>query len=214
MLLSVGVLGEYMGRVYDQVRDRPLSLISKVHRSSVEVAIQQGSISIQDGTMDLIRTAILREGKPPERLRTLTPAPANMRELWLGVRWSCGIVQAVRAQTLCLRRQRRKRGCPARSQFLLRNRSMSRSDERDRVAGRKLLAPEIESVAKRLAATSCHMAVEAPWRFAVVESSPRASDDDFVRIFVLHCLVVIAQVLVTPIAAIRRPTLRPGLTHA
>lgn len=32
--LSVGVLGEYVGRVYDEVRSRPLSLISNVHRAS------------------------------------------------------------------------------------------------------------------------------------------------------------------------------------
>ena len=33
MLLSLGVLGEYVGRVYDEVRGRPLSLISHVHRA-------------------------------------------------------------------------------------------------------------------------------------------------------------------------------------
>lgn len=49
LLLSVGVLGEYVGRVYDEVRDRPLSLISNVHRSQAQVAIQPGAISIQDG---------------------------------------------------------------------------------------------------------------------------------------------------------------------
>ena len=32
LLLSLGVLGEYIGRVYDEVRNRPLSLISHVHR--------------------------------------------------------------------------------------------------------------------------------------------------------------------------------------
>jgi dolichol-phosphate mannosyltransferase len=30
LLLSVGVLGEYLGRVYDEVRSRPLSIINKV----------------------------------------------------------------------------------------------------------------------------------------------------------------------------------------
>ena len=34
MLLSLGVLGEYLGRVYDEVRQRPLSIISKVHYAS------------------------------------------------------------------------------------------------------------------------------------------------------------------------------------
>jgi dolichol-phosphate mannosyltransferase len=31
MLLGMGILGEYVGRVYDEVRQRPLSIINKVH---------------------------------------------------------------------------------------------------------------------------------------------------------------------------------------
>ena len=50
MLLTVGVLGEYMIRVFDQVRTRPLSLISQVHRAPAEVAIESGAISIQNGS--------------------------------------------------------------------------------------------------------------------------------------------------------------------
>ncbi len=38
VLLAVGILGEYIGRVYDEVRDRPLSLISRVHRGETQVA--------------------------------------------------------------------------------------------------------------------------------------------------------------------------------
>jgi polyisoprenyl-phosphate glycosyltransferase len=38
--LSVGVLGEYVGRVYDEVRSRPLSLISNVHRAHERAASQ------------------------------------------------------------------------------------------------------------------------------------------------------------------------------
>jgi dolichol-phosphate mannosyltransferase len=34
LLLSVGVLGEYLGRVYDEVRSRPLSIINKVYEAS------------------------------------------------------------------------------------------------------------------------------------------------------------------------------------
>jgi dolichol-phosphate mannosyltransferase len=34
LLLCLGVLGEYLGRVYDEVRSRPLSIINTVHRSS------------------------------------------------------------------------------------------------------------------------------------------------------------------------------------
>jgi dolichol-phosphate mannosyltransferase len=33
LLLCMGVLGEYLGRVYDEVRSRPLSIISTVLRS-------------------------------------------------------------------------------------------------------------------------------------------------------------------------------------
>ena len=32
-LLCIGVLGEYIGRVYDEVRQRPLSIVSRVYRS-------------------------------------------------------------------------------------------------------------------------------------------------------------------------------------
>ena len=34
VLLSLGVLGEYLGRVYDEVRSRPLSIINKVYYAS------------------------------------------------------------------------------------------------------------------------------------------------------------------------------------
>ena len=50
LLLTVGVLGEYMIRVFDQVRARPLSLISQVHRAPADVAIESGAISIQNGS--------------------------------------------------------------------------------------------------------------------------------------------------------------------
>jgi dolichol-phosphate mannosyltransferase len=50
LLLTVGVLGEYMIRVFDQVRARPLSLISQVHRAPAELVAQSGAISIQNGS--------------------------------------------------------------------------------------------------------------------------------------------------------------------
>ena len=31
-LISIGVLGEYIGRIYDEVKRRPLFLIRKVHQ--------------------------------------------------------------------------------------------------------------------------------------------------------------------------------------
>jgi len=49
LLLSIGVLGEYIGRVYDEVRNRPLSLISQVHRSQVMIPSQAGMIAMPGG---------------------------------------------------------------------------------------------------------------------------------------------------------------------
>ena len=46
LLLCLGVLGEYLGRVYDEVRSRPLSIIHEVHRSSV-LTNQVGLIAVQ-----------------------------------------------------------------------------------------------------------------------------------------------------------------------
>ncbi len=50
LLLTLGVLGEYMIRVFDQVRDRPLSLIGQVHRAPVEATVESGAISIENGS--------------------------------------------------------------------------------------------------------------------------------------------------------------------
>jgi dolichol-phosphate mannosyltransferase len=49
LLLSLGVLGEYMGRVYDEVRNRPVSLISEVHRAQVQIPAQVGMMAVQNG---------------------------------------------------------------------------------------------------------------------------------------------------------------------
>ncbi|HEY1576126.1 MAG TPA: glycosyltransferase family 2 protein [Terracidiphilus sp.] len=43
LLLSVGVLGEYLGRVYDEVRGRPLSIISRVYSNSEMMPVQADS---------------------------------------------------------------------------------------------------------------------------------------------------------------------------
>lgn len=49
ILLSVGVLGEYVGRVYDEVRDRPLSLISQVHRTQMQALARPGIAALPNG---------------------------------------------------------------------------------------------------------------------------------------------------------------------
>jgi len=50
VLLSLGVLGEYLGRVYDEVRNRPLSLISRVHRTPAQMASPIGVVPLSNGT--------------------------------------------------------------------------------------------------------------------------------------------------------------------
>jgi dolichol-phosphate mannosyltransferase len=47
LLLCMGVLGEYLGRVYDEVRSRPLSIISEVHRSPAAMPSQLGIVAAQ-----------------------------------------------------------------------------------------------------------------------------------------------------------------------
>ncbi len=49
LLLTLGILGEYVGRVYDEVRNRPLSLISTVHRAQIMVPSQVGMIAMPSG---------------------------------------------------------------------------------------------------------------------------------------------------------------------
>lgn len=46
LLLCLGVLGEYLGRVYDEVRSRPLSIIHEVHRSPA-IGSQVGLVAVQ-----------------------------------------------------------------------------------------------------------------------------------------------------------------------
>jgi polyisoprenyl-phosphate glycosyltransferase len=48
-LFSLGVLGEYIGRVYDEVRSRPLSIISQVHASAVRASLPVGMVAVQGG---------------------------------------------------------------------------------------------------------------------------------------------------------------------
>jgi dolichol-phosphate mannosyltransferase len=40
-LFCVGILGEYLGRVYDEVRERPLSIINRVYRTDQIFTTQQ-----------------------------------------------------------------------------------------------------------------------------------------------------------------------------
>lgn len=49
LLLCLGVLGEYIGRVYDEVRSRPLSIISRVHAAPVRSSVPVGMVAVQGG---------------------------------------------------------------------------------------------------------------------------------------------------------------------
>jgi len=49
LLLCLGVLGEYIGRVYDEVRSRPLSIISRVHISPVRASLPVGMVAMSGG---------------------------------------------------------------------------------------------------------------------------------------------------------------------
>ena len=44
-MISVGILGEYIGRIYDEVKRRPLYLVSKVHHGESPVPIPEFSRS-------------------------------------------------------------------------------------------------------------------------------------------------------------------------
>lgn len=49
LLLSVGLLGEYIARIYDEVRNRPLSLVSRVHRVAVPAPASIGVVPLPNG---------------------------------------------------------------------------------------------------------------------------------------------------------------------
>jgi dolichol-phosphate mannosyltransferase len=56
-LLAVGILGEYLGRVYDEVRQRPLSIINRVYRieqpySTPLLSSEKMSHGVQDTVLD------------------------------------------------------------------------------------------------------------------------------------------------------------------
>ena len=58
LLLSVGILGEYLGRVYDEVRNRPLSLIRQVHRPEVSIETEMGTIDVPVGSYSVSGTSL------------------------------------------------------------------------------------------------------------------------------------------------------------
>lgn len=58
LLLCMGVLGEYVGRVYDEVRQRPLSIINKVYYASTAVGVEgQPVFTEEDEPARILRIA-------------------------------------------------------------------------------------------------------------------------------------------------------------
>ena len=59
VLFSAGIMGEYVGRVYDEVRCRPLSIINKVHRPDVPYLAQKAKFAQAQasGQNDLVGAA-------------------------------------------------------------------------------------------------------------------------------------------------------------
>jgi len=58
LLLTMGILGEYIGRVYDEVRNRPHSLISAIHRVQAMIPSQVGL----DGTGSYVPVHLRQPG--------------------------------------------------------------------------------------------------------------------------------------------------------
>jgi polyisoprenyl-phosphate glycosyltransferase len=51
-LFCMGILGEYIGRVYDEVRQRPLSIINRVYRTESVPGVQEIDSEIIDAALD------------------------------------------------------------------------------------------------------------------------------------------------------------------
>jgi dolichol-phosphate mannosyltransferase len=64
LLLSAGILGEYLGRVYDEVRQRPLSIIAKVYEADPANGALSAAImpARTNGKSDLVFPAARRVG--------------------------------------------------------------------------------------------------------------------------------------------------------
>jgi polyisoprenyl-phosphate glycosyltransferase len=57
LLLCLGVLGEYLGRVYDEVRNRPLSIISRVYAAPAMINAQIPSLAVKGDNYQKNRNA-------------------------------------------------------------------------------------------------------------------------------------------------------------
>jgi dolichol-phosphate mannosyltransferase len=61
LLLSLGILGEYVGRVYDEVRCRPVSLVAKLHRAQAPLEIGINPLEIPATAYNITTGSLARE---------------------------------------------------------------------------------------------------------------------------------------------------------
>src|SRR5579859_3959163 len=81
----------------------------------------------------------------------------------------------------------------------------------NQLTSRDVLPPELKGVLESLPALRRYVPVEAPGSLTVVKTRPGPADNQFFGVLRHHCLIELAQVLLPPIHAIRRPTLDPGI---
>src|SRR6201998_4681417 len=71
--------------------------------------------------------------------------------------------------------------------------------------GIEIVRVEMKSVLEGLPTSALHMAIQAPFCGGIVEAGPSAPNGDFVSMLIAHRFVKVIKVLLTPIAAVRRP---------
>jgi dolichol-phosphate mannosyltransferase len=74
LLLCGGILGEYVGRVYDEVRGRPLSIINNVFRADAEYLHAESSSASHAGPVQLSTVQTGQNGKSGKRGRAVPAA--------------------------------------------------------------------------------------------------------------------------------------------
>ena len=77
LLLCLGVLGEYLGRVYDEVRNRPLSIINRVY-SAADMISTQASMEYEEAERAVAQSRVAWDLKyPPAGAATAEQEPVR-----------------------------------------------------------------------------------------------------------------------------------------
>ncbi len=66
-LISVGILGEYIGRIYDEVKRRPLYLIEDIHRPELPVTEERSSVT---ALAELLKARKSETSREPARIQS------------------------------------------------------------------------------------------------------------------------------------------------